>query len=299
MNNKLIVENMSNGISLNKLAKVTNLSELELGNVIKNLCDNGLCIERSYNSNGVIQYNLNNDFSNKGISIDAISDEVRAIIISDLHIGFNPTKEGLIYMEQIYNYAVKNNIHIIFVLGDLFHGVNNHLEDKYRTLNEQINSFFEKYPYSSNILNFILLGNHEYSSITECGFDLARTIEKRVDFINLGYGIGKVMISEELIGFKHDLVVTKVPTDLSDCRIIFKGHTHKCEVYPNSVIVPALLNESFYTGLLSTGFLDASFYLKKKYIEQVRLKHMGFLPELQLINDIYLNKLSPKIKKKI
>lgn len=299
MYKKLIVESMNNGATLNQLSKITNLSELELGNIIKNLCDDGFCIERSYNSDGVIQYNLNNDFSNKGIFIDAVSDEVRAIVISDLHIGFNPTKEGLIYMEYIYDYAVKNNIHIIFVLGDLFHGVNNHVDDKYAAIKEQINNFFEKYPYSSNILNFILLGNHEYSMVTECGFDLARIIEKRVDVINLGYGIGKVMISEELIGFKHDLVVTKIQDNLSDCRINFKGHTHKCEIYPNSVIVPALLTEPFYNDLLSTGFLDVSFYLKKRYIEQVRLKHMGFLPKIQLINDIYLSKLPPKIKKKI
>ncbi len=294
----LIIDCIKSGISLNKLASVTGKSELEVGYIIKELRDKGFCIDSFYNGKGIITYSIDKEVSNSELSIDVIDNELRAVIISDLHIGYG-NNDGLNCIKDIYEYAIKNDIHIIFILGDLINGINSKTIDTYSTISEQVGSFMEKYPYQSDILNFILLGNHDYSALDECGYDITRTLERRSDVINLGYGIGRVNLQKSVIGFKHDLVVTKPPEKLTECAMIFKGHHHRCEVFSNNIIVPALLNETFIQGILSTGFLDATFSFDNELLDNLRIKHLNFIPGIKVVNDINISKLSSKIKKKI
>lgn len=82
------------------------------------------------------------------------------LLISDTHIG----KEGIedfLLLNNIYEYAVKEGVKIVFHLGDLFAGK---FEDNYLDFEEagrQIDLFNLNYPKVPEIKTYCLLGNHD------------------------------------------------------------------------------------------------------------------------------------------
>lgn len=290
---KDIIEDLFQGTTINNLSNKYGYSHSKIESILKELQNNGIKIDRNIMSDGVIVYSICRELKQKPIRINSQND-IRALIISDLHIGAGKYKEGLMYMKDIYTYAKRNNIHFIFCLGDLFDGIS---KENFRLVESQLKTFFDEYPYDSSIVNFMLFGNHDYSLMNYMGIDVSQTLQRRMDVINLGFGVGKVYLNNEILGFKHELVCTKPLEMLDDCRIIFKGHSHKFEVINNScIVVPALLNDDFHYQLLSTGFLDATFNVSKYgEIQQIKLRHLVFLPDITPVNDIYMPKLKVKM----
>ena len=89
----------------------------------------------------------------------------RVLLISDTHIGndslYNPT-----LINNVYEYAIKNNVDCVFHLGDLFEGIQNCNKEEY--LNEyqrQIELFMKEYPntLNNNIMTYSIKGNHDES----------------------------------------------------------------------------------------------------------------------------------------
>ena len=65
-------------------------------------------------------------------------------------------------MDRIYNYCISNNIHIIFFGGDLVDGTfgkNTRIDN----IDEQLAYIMKKYPFDKSIINFGVLGDHDYS----------------------------------------------------------------------------------------------------------------------------------------
>lgn len=291
-----LMSELSKGISLNTLAnKYCNGNKLKVGELIKNNQNNGVIINKRVDSKGTIIYYLGNYAQQQEFIIDNTSDIVKALIISDIHIGRKG--DGLIYMDKVYDYASKNDIHIIYVLGDLFDGTKNNA--RYSSLEVQTKLFLDKYPFSHDIVNYVLLGNHDYSFLHYMSVDVSKIIDVRPDVINLGYGIGKVKLGNDLLAFHHDLVFTAPQTEFKDYKILFAGHSHKFEIDDNKVIVPALARGDFYDNITSTGFLEANFILERNNIKQCILKHFDFIPDVRLINEVYMNEMKSKVKKKI
>lgn len=103
------------------------------------------------------------------------------LLISDTHIGSEIADLDLI--NYIYDYAVNNNISLVFHLGDIFHkltrkdgydakndiyhnstygGVNyNWCVDANKEYDERIRLFLEKYPNISEVKTIAILGNHD------------------------------------------------------------------------------------------------------------------------------------------
>ncbi len=289
---KDIIEDLLQGTTISSLSNKYGYSYSKIENILKELQNNGIQIDRNIISDGTIIYSICKELKQNSIRINC-ENNIRIIIISDLHIGAGKSKDGLIYMKDIYSYAKKNNIHFIFCLGDLFNGIPN---ESFRLVESQLKSFFNDYPYDSSITNIMLFGNHDYTFMKNMGIDVSQTLHRRPDVISLGYGIGNVYFNDEIIGFKHDLVYTKPINSLNSCKILFKGHSHRFEIVNNScVIVPALLNEDFNPQILSTGFLDVNFDINKTgKIDQIKLRHLVFLPEITPVNDIYIPKVMVK-----
>ena len=89
---------------------------------------------------------------------------VKLLVISDLHIGCTKSQR-LDLLEQAFDHADKEKIHIILNCGDILDGPleisarrrNEHMDDIY----DQIDTFLNNYPQVDNMLTFAVLGNHE------------------------------------------------------------------------------------------------------------------------------------------
>lgn len=89
----------------------------------------------------------------------------RVLLISDTHIGNKDIYNQRI-IDNIYGYAVKNNVNCILHLGDLFEGINKCYPNDYKKEYERQLSLFEKYyPNTSKdgIMTYSIKGNHDES----------------------------------------------------------------------------------------------------------------------------------------
>ena len=291
-----LMEDLKNEISLKEIAnKYCFNNEKRVGELIRNLQNMGVSINKKYDIEGNIYYKLNYNEEIKDICIDGIDDYFRFLIISDLHIGSN--MDGIKYMDMVYEYAIKNDIHHIFILGDLFEGAKEN--SKYSLVEKQTKIFFDKYPFNSNIINYVLFGNHDYSFLYYLSVDVSKIINSRPDMIYLGTGLGKIKICDDYLAFQHDLVITTPSKEIGDYKYLFTGHSHKFEIFNNKILVPALASSDFYNNIISTGFLDVNFSISNDIINQCIIKHLVFGSDVKLINTIYLNEMKSKIKKKI
>lgn len=291
-----LMEDLNNGISLKEISnKYCFSNDEKVGELIRNLQNMGVSINKKIDMYGNIFYSLNHKNINDEIFIDGIDNYFRYLIISDLHIGSN--MDGIKYMDKIYDYAIKNNIHHIFVLGDLFEGAKEN--SKYNLVEKQTKIFFDKYPFKSDIINYILFGNHDYSFLYYLSIDVSKIICSRPDIVFLGTGNGKIRICDNYLAFQHDLVVTTPTNNIDEYRLLFAGHSHKFEVTNNKILVPALANCNFYNNIISTGFLDVTLDIDNNNIRQCTIKHLMINNEIKIINQIYLNEMKSKVKKKI
>lgn len=290
-----LMDDLKEGINIKEIAKKYCFNnEKRVGELIRNLENMGVVINKKTDINGNIYYNLRYNDINEEIGIDGIEDYFRFIIISDLHIGSN--MDGIKYMDMVYDYAIKNDIHHIFVLGDLFEGAKEN--SKYSLIEKQTKIFFDKYPFKSDIINYVLLGNHDYSFLNYLSVDVSKIINSRPDIIYLGTGLGKIKIFDNYLAFQHDLVITTPSKEIGDYKLLFAGHSHKFEIYNNKILVPALATNNFYNNIISTGFLDVDLSFNNN-ISQCSIKHLVFNDDVRLINNIYLNEMKTKVKKKI
>lgn len=303
-----VMREIQKGTTLDRLANIfCNGNHKRVGAKLKALESVGFIIGRSATDKGEIKYftlpdsEQNNictkdtECSRKSAILENTSNVVRALIVSDLHIGL--PGDGLHNMEKIYEYAKANNIHVIISIGDFFEGLyQDKPEDVYDILNKQVDRFNKKYPFEKDIVNYILLGNHDYTLYSKCHIDISRLLLERPDVINLGYGIGKLRIGKTLIDLHHDLIYQPMTKSEQDYRLVFKGHSHKFEVSANSIIVPALLSDNFYSDIESVGFLDVDFILdEENYLTNCVIRHLDIYPDIKFQNEIYLSKFKKKI----
>ena len=295
---KLFVQQLMNGTTMKSIVEEYCAgSYKKAGELLKSHFDEGFNINSEVYDNGEMNYYLAAGI-NREHEIKVTGNEVRTLIISDLHIG--QINDGSMYLSRIYNYAKGHNIHIIFMVGDLFQGVYPEDQNKYTILERQVNGFLNRYPFDSSIVNYMLLGNHDLITQQAIGFDYNKLINCRPDIINLGYGLGKIKLGNDLLAFSHDLVIVQQPERDYNVKYIFKGHSHKFEIVGNVITVPALLRSNFYDDITSVGFLEADFYLdEKQNINLCKLKHFDLGLDTKPINEIYVSDKNIKIKKKI
>lgn len=295
---EVILNEINHGTTLQKLSALTNQSEKKVGVVLRMLENEGYVIRRFVNDLGAIHYYFTKNLEEKPLTIMPTSQSLRALAIADIHVGV--LNDGMNVIDDVINYAIRNDIHIVFVLGDIFEGLVYRRPLTCSTLEEQITRLLKNWPYNSNMVFLMLYGNHDLSIMESQHFDIRKRLAVRPDFINLGYGIGKVQLGKDLLWLQHDLVFVKQPEIIRDARIILKGHSHLFDIHDNIIGVPALLNSRFHEDVISTGFLDITFIQDSDgYTDELVVRHLPLLKGVSVASEIVVPVKTPKIKKKI
>ena len=261
--NQDILKMFLNELPDEEIKQLLELNDKDFFYQIKTLIQDGYNLQKISNDKGVCYHKLLKVLPNNSY-IKTTSDEIKLLVISDMH--FCNKYDNVDYLKFIYDYALKNNIHIILNLGDLIEGLNNkNYKDGYDTYTKQVNYLLDNYPYNQNIINYILYGNHDVHSIIAEGIDISKILEiERPDFINVGYGFGKIKINYLNICMYHKIQNQNISFDIpsNERNLILKGHSHHFEINNINnfqVNVPTLSNVitgGHENSNINTGFLE-------------------------------------------
>ena len=291
---ELIMKNRS----LKDIASELNVSEKELWIKIKQMISYGYNIQCSYSYNGNIFFKPNkshiiNPDEERQILIPSDIKEFRFVVISDLHVGSN--ESSLKLLSLVYDYAIKNDINTIFICGDQiqgYYGKNPSLD----IVERQVETFIKGFPYDKNILNYMILGNHDYRSLHCLGFDISRRISSlRYDIIPVGYGIGNIRLKDDFITLKHELECIDLDYSKILGQIVLSGHGHMMKIKIMDriyVCAPSLsYNSPDNTRKNIPGFLDILLSFERKKIGTIYVDYFIIDPEIQKASE---NKIKMK-----
>ena len=288
--NQLILDLISKNASIDEITTITGLSHKQLFYRMNMLKIKGYNFKKKYYYSGDIVYelikglNTDNGLKNETTIITAPEDDVfRALLISDIHLGNIKERPDLLY--EVYNFCVKKDIHIIINTGDLLDGcLGKKNEKSIYDLEEQINYLLKVYPFDSKIINFICLGNHDFSIVENNGLDLHTVLEnKRHDLVPLSYGRSFLNIKNDQILLKHENEVYIKGIKKNVCNLTFEGHHHISKVVKHDastkLFVPSLsdisigeysqfpsmvlVNLSFMSGLFHFGNFEQFIFVNK------------------------------------
>lgn len=293
---KEIIRLINEDKTLNEISQTTNLSPKEIANYLLMIKNRGYEFNRMYYSDGNIRYKQNhnyNNISNNGIILTN-STSLHALAISDTHIGSN--KERLDLLNEAYNYAVKNNINIIFHCGDI---LDNSKEEKINR-EDRVEYLLKNYPYDKNIITFAVLGNHDLGPLTEMGQDIKKLINNyRHDIKVLNYLSGVLNISEDQITLYHPFNGNSFVSKYHEKASLFlQGHSHLYQVKVNEnnklcINVPSLSDILVYEESYPS-MLDLEIELVNNKIEIVRIRQLIYIDnQYRMVNLAVHNLTNP------
>lgn len=292
---KLILKLMESGLSLNEIQTELHMINTELSRVLKYIRDIGYNYTKHYSSDGKITAKINRSLNNpaserRSIRINVIDRYLRAIFISDLHIGSKFERPSL--LRKVVNYASDNGCHVIFNGGDVVENIypENAHPAKISTVEKQVSHFLRVTPFQPDLIYFTLYGNHDYKSIQDKGLDIARVIEdRRYDIPSLGYGECSVHLKDDTIALAHDLKKTSKNELPNNVSAIYRGHSHKSKTRDNKIIYIPCLSENVngaYEYRPLVGFLDCEFVFYNKKIARINMKQLAIVRgEVRLANE--------------
>ena len=291
-----LIELINEGKTCNEICHILNISNKQLFNNLTILQNKGFHYKRKYYSNGAIVYKpiksnagLGEFYSKKDISIITSHNEVEinTLEISDLHCGNE--LERLDLLDRVYNYCIKNNIHIIFLCGDIIDGTytkgNQNIKDTYY----QIEHVIKKFPFDKNILVISIAGDHDSSSLYNNCQDIITMLKNyRHDIILGNYSNMFVHLKNDTIHLFHKINGSIFMEE--DVAIVYHGHYHKYSVNQKSdgtlhITVPSLsnINQPMPTAIQST------LKFNKGYINEVYLNQIYFGDDDYILNEIKFN----------
>ena len=319
--NDIIINLINKNASVNEICSITGLSHKQLFYRMSMLRIKGYDFTKKYYYNGDIVYKLKKSVEkdNDTTIITRKSDtEFKALLISDLHLGNVYGRPDL--LNEVYNFCIKKGINIIINAGDLVDGpktCGNLHNKKILDIEKQIEYLLKVYPFDKNILNFICLGNHDYSCLQTEGLDLHKIFEnKRHDLISLGYNNGVINIKNDKIGVLHSIDVDKC----SNKKILLNlhGHSHKSknQIFSRSVDlwIPSLtdldvmdgknLRKNFPSMILATfsfnktGFFEEGNFEQFIFVNSELIKVNEFICNLLDGKNVYANNIKNEEERK-
>ena len=282
-------------IPLKELKQQLNMDNKELLEYMKMLKKIGYYYEYHIFDDGTVNLSSNIDKNGAGFNIYPKDDVMSVLTISDIHCGSDKERPDL--LKEVYQYAIENDIHLIFNLGDLIEGEN----CKYTT-QQQLKRIYQIYPYDSHIQNVILLGNHDYHSLYYNHYDISENLFcNRDDFIITGYGLSLVSLNNVIMGLHHDLSIVKNPPQpniMIPVHLYGHSHYYKANSTINSLTlrVPTLSDCIFPNNKTIPSFLKIDFYFKNNQMKKINVKNKAFTDELITIGEIEYS--VPVLKKK-
>jgi len=292
--NLKVLELINENKSLKEIASILKMSEKQLYIRIKQLINYGYFLEPTYAYDSDIYYKVNTRNINKekenNITIKVPVDlkEFRCIAISDLHIG--NVKSDIDLIKKVYDYAAKNDIHVIFNCGDLIEGIHTCDKRNLNNIHDQIECVIDNYPYDKNIYNYMIFGNHDYHAFHHLGLDISKKISNsRHDLISLGFGQGIVNIKKEKILLQHELCAVNLPKLEDDIKLALVGHGHmmKTKVYDNLLLCLPSLSRVCPNKTKENipSFIDLELHFMRDNFEFIRGKQMLVEPTIALISE--------------
>ena len=188
----------------------------------------------------------------KDVSQYQIDDE-RVIIISDTHLGSK--YENLDYLREVYKMASEEGIHTILHGGDLIQSTMSNVQPKYENEMRQVEHVVIDYPYNKEIMNYILLGNHDYHTLRKHPIFL-ETLQTRKDFNILGFKRAYLTWLKELISLYHTTKKYPISIPSVETALNLRGHSHILSYNKTSSInIPTLSDDLFVLRNGRPGFL--------------------------------------------
>lgn len=254
-----LITMLRDGANVLKLKTKTELCDSDLTRKIRALENKGYIINKVFNEYGV-KYKIGDNLNASLHDNFAISTGTKFtfLTIADTHIGNK--YENMQLVNNIYKYALDNNIRYVIHLGDMIEGtaLNDKPDDRLKRIdiNEQIDYLTRYYPKHDTINTLYILGNHDYRCVSK-GIDISKTIEnRRLDMHFLGYKNSKIQLGKTDILLQHPFAIERdnkydkeiiemYPGESFD--LVLRGHTHHNGIYVNDfgsivVNVPACYN---------------------------------------------------------
>lgn len=252
--------------TIESLSTELKLSVRQVYQRILKLQNSGYEIHRKDFATGDVQFDLSSspteENSVKAIYTSPSASELRALVISDTHLG--NTLQSLGAINEAYNYCIQNNIHVIFNCGDLFNGLCNSKHGKSVNDNyeEQLAYAIKDYPFDSKIINYVVLGNHD-TDYQKGYIDIKKALmSKRYDIFPVGYNEATIKVKNDGIKLVHP---NGYEPPKYNKKIIFRGHSHISKITNNFsvdsayVYVPTCSNVFYDQGYEFPEVLDVTF----------------------------------------
>ena len=295
---KRLLKLINEGKTVNQISSEMGISHKKLFNLLATIRNIGYDFDRKYYDTGDIIYVPKKSISNNnlaGINVitDTNSTSYTAIVISDMHFGSGFEIQGV--MDKIYNFCINEDIHNIIITGDIVDGTFNKIPPRISDPYEQIKYFFKIYPFDKSIINFALLGNHDFSILKETGQDFSIFLESyRHDIASLGYGCGRLNIKNDYIGLKHSIKgCSSNIIDKSNLLLLGHKHNFKSTISGRvqNIYVPSLSNLCLYKDGYEClpGALLLRLSFDKGVINTAYINQLVVLDKIHLVNEIILS----------
>lgn len=286
--NQQVIELIKEKKTIREVSEILNISEKQLYMRIRQLIRYGYVLEPIYQYNSDIKYKVHHELVKKidnqvSIKVPSSINEIRVIVISDIHVG--NVDADITLLNRVYEYAKENGINIIFNCGDLIEGVHSSDKKDINDIYTQVDTLIKKYPYDKDIKNFTIFENHDCHSLHYDGLDISSILmNTRYDIIPIGYGKGVVNLKEDKLLLSHELSVMENPNIGDDCNVALIGHGHmmKFKIYDRfNISVPSLSYVSpDKTKEVVPGFVDMTIHFEKNKFEFIEAKHLIVAPKV-------------------
>lgn len=280
-NEELVLNLIKEDKTLEEIINVSGLSIKDVYRILNNIKKMGYCLSKKYYYDGETEYKLMNNIGREEENILITSpkdNELEFMVISDLHFGSLYETPKLLNM--IYDYCTKKNIHIILNCGDFIEGDINSLNIAIPPF-KQINHALKIHPLSKDILNYLLLGNHDYSLLTNYGINIMETIKmRREDIIPIGFKEGIIKIKNDQIILQHPILHLKSSGINYAKALIIRGHGHATKVTidtSNIIIYAPSLSKLNFNKCDFPGAIDLRIKMRKGIIEYVYIEELAII----------------------
>lgn len=292
-----LLQLIKEGKNNREICEIFNISFNQLYDELLKLKTKGVKYSKKYYSDGSIKYNKIkklkklNENVNKTIITDNQENNMKFLLISDLHFGNEFENLGLI--DRAYNYCIKNGINIILCGGDFIDGSFSKSPQKITDLYDQIEYFIKNYPQDKNILTFGVAGDHDFSTLKRASLDIIEICNnRRHDIIIGGYNNAEINIKNDKIHLFHNILGGRMHS--AQAPIILCGHLHKymTQQKNNSLYITLPTLSNINQQMPSALELDVSF--SKGYISSAVIKHLYFGTQDFVLSESEFNLLNER-----
>ncbi len=300
INRNDLLNAIEQGLLASEMAVKFQMHDLNLYNEINKLENCGYTLHRTYYSDGQFKYEFGAD-NKKNIktSTDIISKsnekQIKILCMSDLHYGSPAVNKEM--TNAAYKHAKDNNIHLIFVPGDIFEG-KIYPASEYKEGVNQVKLFLNEFPYDNDILVFGIGGDHDETIYKEDYLDPLKVITKtRHNIVLPSYFNARFNIKNCTILLRHDNSKKRIyPNDLRNYQLLIRGHSHCFKFYAyktnSSITIPTTSNLNLHAQGIE-GYVELTlFFNDDNCLQKVETRQFTVIAGKEILLGISTNTIN-------